>query len=104
MAPGHSKVPGRRAFGAGAITPRPGPGTRSTIVRACAERLVSGCSALPPITTPPHPPGDARVPRSARGAPMDSRRHPGRTAAVSLVLFALTAVPASAEPRPELDV
>ena len=34
---------------------------------------------------------------------MDSRRHPGRTAAMSLVLLALTSVAASAGPRPELD-
>jgi len=34
---------------------------------------------------------------------MESRRRPGRIAALSLVLFALNAVPASAGPLPELD-
>jgi hypothetical protein len=35
---------------------------------------------------------------------MSSRRLPGRIAAASLVLFALTSAPAWAGPRPELDV
>src|SRR5262245_49808463 len=44
------------------------------------------------------------APRSQGAFPMASHRIPGRSAAISLVLFALTATRAWAGPLPELDV